>query len=99
MVMTVGAAIMAGATFKKWFWQLFIIGTSAGFLLVHWFIAQSLYIIGALCIYCMVVWTVTVPISLHTLLFALNRQLISTPKRLQPLVSFLNNNHGLLLAS
>jgi hypothetical protein len=29
---------------------------------VHWLIFQSLYRIGALCPYCMVVWAVTIPL-------------------------------------
>jgi uncharacterized membrane protein len=29
---------------------------------VHWLIFQSLYRIGALCPYCMVVWSVTIPL-------------------------------------
>lgn len=29
---------------------------------VHWLIYQSLYVIGALCPYCMIVWVVTLPI-------------------------------------
>ena len=29
---------------------------------VHWLIFQSLYVIGALCPYCMVVWAVTIPL-------------------------------------
>jgi hypothetical protein len=29
---------------------------------VHWLIYQSLYVIGALCPYCMVVWSVTIPL-------------------------------------
>ena len=29
---------------------------------MHWLIYQSLYVIGALCPYCMVVWSVTVPL-------------------------------------
>ena len=33
---------------------------------VHWLIYQSLYVIGALCPYCMIVWAVTIPLFLHT---------------------------------
>ena len=33
-----------------------------GVVFVHWLIFQSLYRIGALCPYCMVVWAVTVPL-------------------------------------
>ncbi|OZC97545.1 hypothetical protein CH275_25890 [Rhodococcus sp. 06-235-1A] len=45
-----------------WFW----LGMSGGLLLgevfVHWLIFESLYEIGALCPYCMVVWAVTMPL-------------------------------------
>jgi hypothetical protein len=37
-------------------------GTLLGVVFVHWLIFQSLYRIGALCPYCMVVWAVTVPL-------------------------------------
>ena len=37
-----------------------VIGTVLGAALVHWLIFESLYRIGALCPYCMVVWVVTV---------------------------------------
>ena len=37
-------------------------GTLLGVVFVHWLICQSLYHIGALCPYCMVVWTVTIPL-------------------------------------
>ena len=33
-----------------------------GVVFVHWLIFQTLYVIGALCPYCMVVWSVTVPL-------------------------------------
>jgi hypothetical protein len=29
---------------------------------IHWLIFQSLYVIGALCPYCMVVWAITIPL-------------------------------------
>lgn len=33
---------------------------------MHWLIYQSLYVIGALCPYCMAVWAVTIPIFWYT---------------------------------
>ncbi|MFC4010036.1 vitamin K epoxide reductase family protein [Nonomuraea purpurea] len=62
IVTTVGAALLAGARFRPWFWLGLQVGVTAGVVLVHWLIVQSLYTIGALCPYCMVVWAVTVPI-------------------------------------
>jgi hypothetical protein len=38
------------------------VGTLLGVGFVHWLIFQSLYRIGALCPYCMVVWAVTIPL-------------------------------------
>ncbi|MBJ7383987.1 MAG: hypothetical protein JHC55_05795, partial [Mycolicibacterium sp.] len=37
-------------------------GTLLGVVFVHWLIIQSLYHIGALCPYCMVVWAVMIPL-------------------------------------
>jgi uncharacterized membrane protein len=66
VVVTVGAALLAGARFARWFWALLLIGTALGFVFVTWLAHQSLYAIGTLCPYCMVVWAVTVPIFVFT---------------------------------
>ena len=58
----VGVAMFAGAKFKSWFWQLFLLGHLAAFAFVIWLFTQSAYSIGALCIYCMVAWTATIPL-------------------------------------
>ncbi|SEH03233.1 Uncharacterized membrane protein [Nonomuraea solani] len=62
IVATVGAALLAGARLPRWFWLGLQAGVTAGVVFVHWLIFQSLYVIGALCPYCMVVWAVTVPV-------------------------------------
>lgn len=46
-------------------WLLVNLGTLAAFIFVMWFFYQSVYNIGSLCIYCMIVWTVTWPIFLY----------------------------------
>ena len=62
VVTTVGAGLLAGARFQRWFWLGLQAGAGFGVVFVHWLIYQTLYNIGALCPYCMVVWVVTVPI-------------------------------------
>jgi uncharacterized membrane protein len=62
VVTTVGIVLLAGATLPRWFWLGLEAGTLFGAGFVHWLIFQSLYSIGALCPYCMVVWVVTIPI-------------------------------------
>ena len=46
----------------RWYWAGLAVGTLLGTVFVHWLIVQSLYEIGALCPYCMVVWAVTIPL-------------------------------------
>ncbi|NBU22391.1 MAG: vitamin K epoxide reductase family protein [Actinobacteria bacterium] len=58
----VGFAILAGAKFKSWFWQLFLLGHVFAMTFVIWLFSQSVYDIGALCIYCMVAWSATIPL-------------------------------------
>jgi uncharacterized membrane protein len=62
MVAVIGAALLAAATFRRWFWLGLQAGVTFGVVFVHWLIFQSLYRIGALCPYCMVVWAITIPI-------------------------------------
>ncbi|MEU8379632.1 vitamin K epoxide reductase family protein [Streptosporangium sp. NPDC048865] len=62
VVVTAGAALLAGAGLGRWFWLGLQAGVTCGAVLVHWLIFQSLYVIGALCPYCMLVWAVTIPL-------------------------------------
>lgn len=72
-VATIGAALLAGATFRRWFWLGLQAGTTFGVVFVHWLIFQSLYRIQALCPYCIAVWAVTVPIFWYVTLHNLNQ--------------------------
>lgn len=60
LVIGVGAMLLAGGGVKnKTYWRLFQIGPTFGFLFCIWLMSQSLYEIGALCLYCMITWVVT----------------------------------------
>ncbi|MFG1636489.1 vitamin K epoxide reductase family protein [Pseudonocardia alni] len=72
VVVTTGAALLAGARFPRWWWVGLTAGSALGVLFVHYLIVQSLYRIGALCPYCMVVWAVTIPIFWYALLATLD---------------------------
>lgn len=62
LVVVTGVLAVAGVRLPQWYWVGLMIGTAAGVVFVHWLIFESLYRIGALCPYCMVVWSVTVPL-------------------------------------
>ena len=71
IVFTIGTALLAGATMRRWYWLGLQAGVTFGLAFVHWLIFQSLFRIGALCPYCMVVWAVTVPLFLCVTLYNL----------------------------
>lgn len=58
----VGVAILSGARFSRWFWLLFELGMTFAFVFVVWLISQSIFVLGTLCPWCMLVWTVTIPL-------------------------------------
>ena len=57
----VGVAILARARFARWFWMLFNLGVAGALAFVCWLIGQSIFVLGTLCPWCMVVWSVTIP--------------------------------------
>jgi uncharacterized membrane protein len=60
----VGVALLAGARFARWFWWLFNLGLAGALALVIWLIGQSIYVLSVLCPWCMLVWSVTIPLFL-----------------------------------
>ena len=99
-VIVVGVSLLAGMQIvKNWYWRIFLAGTIFGVGFIHWLAFQSVYKIGALCPYCMVVWGVTMPIFWYTVLWSLREGYISLPKGWGKVGDFMQQNHlGLLLA-
>lgn len=68
---SVGTGILAGARFARWYWLAFNVGVAGALAFVIWLISQSIFVIGTLCPWCMVTWSVTIPVfvavTLHTL--------------------------------
>ncbi|OPX06785.1 vitamin K epoxide reductase family protein [Mycobacterium sp. AT1] len=62
VVVVAGVLAVAKVSLPQWFWAGLAVGTLLGAVFVHWLIYQSLYVIGALCPYCMVVWSMTIPL-------------------------------------
>jgi uncharacterized membrane protein len=64
----VGVAILAGASFARWFWRAFHIGVAGAFAFVVFLLTQSFYApnLGTLCPWCLLVWTVVYPLIVST---------------------------------
>lgn len=92
-VALLGLAMMAGGQFKRWFWRLVQVGMTFAFGFITWLQFESLYHIGALCIFCMVVWSVTWPLFWYTTLYNLREGHLPTPKSLTGVVNFAQKYH------
>ena len=87
----VGAAILAGAKFPRWFWNTFMVGITLGFVFVVWLAKESVFDIGALCPYCMVAWAGMIPMFWHLLVFLLAEDIIPVPVKAIGFVESIRN--------
>ena len=74
VVIVTGVLAVTKVQLPRWYWVGLMGGVGVAVAFVHWLKYETLYEIGALCPYCMVVWSVTIP------LFA-----VVAPLALQPL--------------
>ncbi|MBD0691204.1 vitamin K epoxide reductase family protein [Streptomyces sp. CBMA123] len=79
----IGAGLLAGAAYRRWFWLGLHAGTALGVVFVHWLVDQALYDIGALCPYCMVVWATVVVLFWYTTLHNLRTGVIPVGPRMR----------------
>jgi uncharacterized membrane protein len=81
VVVVSGVLAVTRVRLPRWYWVGLAAGTLLGVGFIHWLIFQSLYRIGALCPYCMVVWTVTIPLLVVVSAIALQPVRGSAPLR------------------
>lgn len=81
VTLTLAVGLLAGARYRPWFWLGLQAGATLGLVLICWLVTQSLYGIGALCPYCMVVWAIIFPLFWYVTLHNLRHRVIPTPER------------------
>jgi len=96
-VVTIGTALLAGAKFARWFWLLIEAGMVFAVAFVSWLQFQTLYRIGALCIFCMITWAATIPLFWYTSLYNIEVGNIISAKRFGPFVGFVRRHHADIL--
>ena len=77
----VGAALLAGARFSRWFWVLFNLGVLAAMAFVVWLISQSIFELNTLCVWCMAVWSITIPMFWTLTFYTVGSGHIPTSRR------------------
>lgn len=97
VVTATGAALLGGARLSGWFWAGLQAGVTAAVVFVHWLMFSSLYRIGALCPYCMVVWAVTIPVFWYVTMRNLGAIAPQLPGGLRRALVFAERRSGVIL--
>ena len=105
MLFAVGIMLFSGGRAKKPLWLLVNLGTLAAIIFVIWFFYQSVYGIGSLCIYCMIVWATTWPIFLYTTIWNFEEKHFDTTSflkekaqnKIDSVFNFVSKNHFAIL--
>lgn len=93
LVVATGVAVLGRIRLPRWWWLGLQVGTIFSIGLVHWLFFQSVYRIGALCPYCMVVWVVTIIVFSYTTLYNLDRGHLRVPAAWRPAVEVATRAH------
>lgn len=98
-ILTVGVAMLAGATFKSWFWRLFEAGMVGSVLFALWLFWLSLYRVHAVCPFCLTVDVAVYTVAWYTTLYVIREQHILIPRRLLGLADFARMHHAEILVT
>lgn len=90
---TVGAAMLAGARMKRWFWLGMQAGAIGGVGYALWLFWLSLFTINALCPFCLTVDVVVYVLAWYITLYNIEHGHIKVPAKLRPLSRFARKHH------
>ncbi len=99
VLITIGVALLAGATFERWFWLGLFGGMALGLIFAGWLLFESIYRIKALCPYCLAVDVSIITMFWYTKLYLIENKLISVPHRLRRVAAFARRYHLDILVS
>ncbi|SDS38605.1 Uncharacterized membrane protein [Paraoerskovia marina] len=83
VVVTTAVVVLTGATVPRWYRLALLVGATVGLGFVVFAIWTSLYVLGALCPWCMVVWAVTIPIFWLHLVYCVQERDLSVGEGLR----------------
>lgn len=93
VLVTIGAAMLAGATFKRWFWIGVQLGAIGGIGYALWLFWLSLFKIHALCPFCLTVDAAVYVMAWYITLYNIEQKVIVIPKILRGVALFARRHH------
>lgn len=97
VLLTFGLSLLTGTELKKWLWKVLAIVSLILILFSAWFFATSLYVIGKICIFCIFIWAVSVPIFLYGFDWLIVNKHLNAKWTKSKLIKLLRNNHSELI--
>lgn len=99
ILITVGVALLAGGTFKRWFWLGLNLGAAGGIAFAYWLLFESIYRIHALCPFCLSVDVVVTTLFWYITLYNLQEKHLVLPPKFKVVGEFAQRHHlDILLA-
>lgn len=92
-----GAMLLSGGRLSGWYAASLQVGVLAGTAFVGWLMWQSLFVIEALCPYCMAAWAATFTALWYVTLHNLGRRRQRLPRSVRPALDLATQNHSSIL--
>lgn len=73
VVITIAVAALAGARLPRWFWVAANLGLAGAMAFCVWLMTQTFFVIGKLCTWCLLTWSVTLLALVATTVVCLAR--------------------------
>lgn len=83
VVVAVGGGLLAGARYRRWFWLALNAGALFGVAFCTWLQFQSLYRIGALCLWCCLAWVATIVLFCRVTRHTVEHRMLPAPAGLR----------------
>lgn len=97
-LITIGVMmLLTGRPKQRWFWIALELGTVAGMLFVLNLMYHSIFVIGALCPWCMTTWAVMIPLFFYTTLYNIGEGHIALKGSLARAAAWVRREHALVL--
>jgi uncharacterized membrane protein len=93
VLITLGVLLLAGSRFQRWIWLGLQAGATGGVLVAHYFFYETMYVVNAICPWCMVTDATVIILFWYTTLYNVEQCHIPVPAWGQKAANFTRRHH------
>ncbi len=87
ITITIATAMLAGARFSRWYWLCMNVGHVLAFCFILYLWFNTTFVIGALCLFCMIVWIMQTILMTKTTAYNIQTGVIPAPEHIRHAVA------------